>query len=482
MQVARFRMLACSGLGRSHLQVILWIVLVAGLLSFLIVSNINVRPTSESYKTHILAAQERRDAAAVRILRLKRPAPRICSSSDDPLNYILGTGQSLSSGLYSNPAVDTSNSTWPQWTFMTNLGVRQVPDNGLLFPVNPTLISALLPIVSTSTGDGNGETIGATLTWTINDLVRKEGKNPYPVVFTTHGAIGRPYSELKKDSVPYNNALLTVSRVVQIVAPRCVIVRGMTVVHGEADSLAGTSQSQYEQDLLEWQQDYTRDLSRITGQNSPVLEFTDQMNSYTSNAMKPARATSGIPLAQLQAALDHPASVFLVTPKYFLAYTTDGVHLTASSEQRLGEYYAKAYKQTVLDGVPWKPLYPTKFRVSGNRITIAFHVPVPPLIIDRSEVLDPGNAGFVYSETSTHPPVIVAIALKSSDEISITLSHPPEAAPGKRFLSYAWEGILGKSAGPTAGPRGNLRDSDTLTGRYSGRQLYNWCVSFRAKL
>lgn len=472
----------CSNRGRGRLRIILWTILVASLLSFGVLSTVDLKELSKFYKSQVLAARVRHDAAQVRILRSTHFLRGVCTNRNDPLNYVLGTGQSLSSGLYSNPAIDTHNSTWPRWTFMTNLGIRQVPDTGVLLPVDPTLITGLLPITTASTSDDNGETIGATLTWTINDLLRATNKAPYPVVFTTHGAIGRPYDALKRDSIPYDNALLTLAGVSRIVFPRCVVVRALTIIHGEADSLAGTSQATYERDLLDWQRDFNIDLSSVTGQSSQVPEFTDQMNSYTSTAMSPPRSTSVIPLAQLQAAIDYPASVFLVGPKYFLKYTPDGVHLTASSEQLLGEYYGKAYKQTVIDGVPWKPLYPTAFMISGRFITVTFNVPVPPLVLDRILVLDPGNAGFAYSEESNDPPSIVAVALKAADQVRITLSHVPSAAPGKRSLSYAWKGTLNSPAGPTTGPRGNLHDSDSVTGRYSGRRLFNWCVTFRTAL
>jgi hypothetical protein len=465
--------------GRVRLRIILWTILVASLLSFGFLSMVDLKELAEFYAAQVLSARARHNAAQVRIIRSTRSSRNVCTNRNDPLNYVLGTGQSLSSGQRSNPAIDTHNSAWPRWTFMTNLGIRQVPDAGALLPVDPTLIMGLLPIATASTSDGNGETIGATMTWTINDLLRTTNQAPYPVVFTTHGAIRRPYVALQRDSAPYDNALLTIARVSQLVFPRCVVVRALTVIHGEADSLGGTSQATYERDLLDWQRDFTVDLSSVTGQSSQVLEFTDQMNSYTGPLMNPPRSTSVIPLAQLQAAIDHPASVFLVGPKYFLEYTFDGVHLTAASEQLLGEYYGKAYKQTVIDGVPWKPLYPTAFVLSGRFITVTFNVPVPPLVMDRTLVLDPGNAGFAYTEDSNQPPSIVAVGLKAADQVLIRLSHAPNAAPGKRFLSYAWKGIPNNRAGPMTGPRGNLRDSDPVTGRYSGRRLFNWCVTFR---
>src|SRR5579863_6686480 len=48
-----------------------------------------------------------------------------CSNDRDSLNYIIGTGQSLATGWNSNPALDIQNFAWPEWTFMTNLGILQ---------------------------------------------------------------------------------------------------------------------------------------------------------------------------------------------------------------------------------------------------------------------------------------------------------------------------------------------------------------------
>jgi hypothetical protein len=59
--------------------------------------------------------------------------------------------------------------------------------------------------------------------------------------------------------------------------------------------------------------------------------------------------------------------------------------------------------------------------------------------------------------------------------VEITLASAPTGANSR--LRYAYTGTLGNDAGPTSGPRGNLRDSDA-TESPSGRTLYNWCVHF----
>ena len=79
-------------------------------------------------------------------------------------NEIIGTGQSLSTGLFANPPISTT-SQWPTMALMTNLGVRQVPDRGSVYALNPALITGLVPLVEARTPDRDGETIGAGITF-----------------------------------------------------------------------------------------------------------------------------------------------------------------------------------------------------------------------------------------------------------------------------------------------------------------------------
>jgi hypothetical protein len=469
-------------------RILLWTVLIFQCLLLAFAIHVDRRLRLVLGSKPPISTSDKRFFDAVHQFRLVPHDHENCLSPRDPLNYIVGTGQSLATGWNSNPALDIQNSAWPDWTFMTNLGILPVHPREPTTQVDYTRIVRLVPIASVSTYDNNGETIAAAMTWTINDLLRAEGKPQYPVMFSEHAVPAQPYMVLKKDTIPYDNALVTVGRVAQIVAPRCVVVRALTVTHGEADFLNGSSQSEYEDDLVDWQRSFSADLKDVTGQSSDVVEMTDQMNSYTAPAWgKQARATSVIPLAELQAAIDHPNAVILVAPKYFLDYTptslqygVDGIHLTAASEQLLGEYYGRAYKRTVVDGVPWKPVYPTKVSIAGNVITATFNVPVAPLVLDTLHVTDPGNLGFEYSDSTANPPTITSVELHGEGQVRVTLNKAPTAAEGSRYLSYAWSGIIGNPAGPKSGPRGNLRDSDDTVGRYSHQRLFNWCVTFHA--
>ena len=108
--------------GRGRLRIILWTILVASLLSFGFLSMVDLKELAEFYAAQVFSARARHNAAQVRIIRSTRSSRNVCTNRNDPLNYVLGTGQSLSSGQRSNPAIDTHNSAWSRWTFMTNLG------------------------------------------------------------------------------------------------------------------------------------------------------------------------------------------------------------------------------------------------------------------------------------------------------------------------------------------------------------------------
>jgi hypothetical protein len=428
-------------------------------------------------------------AAALAALTLSTGAAKGQSAARPVYNEIIGTGQSLSTGLFANPAISTT-ALWPTVALMTNLGVRQVIDRGQVHVLNPDLITALVPLVETSSSDHDGETIGAGMAFQINELALEAGQPPWPIVFSAHGVTGAPYSILKRGTVPYANSLAAVKRIAAILGRARIrdVVRAVTVTHGESDAIMGISAAEYEADLVQWRSDYDADVRAITGQRERVMLFTDQMNNYTSKVLgSHAAPTSVIPLAQLKAALDYPDSIVLVCPKYWLNYyRKDGAHLTNRSEELLGEKYGEAIERTFVDGAVWKPLYITAATVNANLITLSYHIPSPPLVLDTTMVRDPGNFGFVYIDDSPAPPKIRAVELDGGrNQVRISLSAAPSATAGHRHVQYAYVGSVqcgggGCAAGPVTGPRGNLRDSDPVTSRLDGSDsihLYNWAAT-----
>jgi hypothetical protein len=58
---------------------------------------------------------------------------------------------------------------------------------------------------------------------------------------------------------------------------------------------------------------------------------------------------------------------------------------------------------------------------------------------------------------------------------TITLAVNPTGNTGM-FLSYAWTGTPGASAGPTTGPRGCIRDSDTFVDVFGNTSRNHLCI------
>jgi len=199
--------------------------------------------------------------------------------------------------------------------------------------------------------------------------------------------------------------------------------------------------------------------------------FHTQMSSWTILGS----TTSFIPALQLAASDARPDRLILVGPKYFIPYSFDGLHLDNNGYRWMGEYYARAYRKVVLEKAPWTPLRPTSATLAGRDITVTFAVPAPPLVLDTTAVSDPGNFGFEFHDDSGNTPAIESVTLVAPDQVKVTLAAAPGGA--LRRIRYAYTGVIWSAAGPTTGPRGNLRDSEPAVSP-SGNTLYNWCVHF----
>jgi hypothetical protein len=246
-------------------------------------------------------------------------------------------------------------------------------------------------------------------------------------------------------------------------------VVAVCAVHGESDhdSRNGPYYAGY---LREWQHDYDTDAKSITGQTNDVPMFLCQMSSYTFGNS----ATSLIPSAQLYAT-ENFTNLFLVGPKYFLVYS-DGLHLTAESYRRLGEYYGKVLQKVLVRGERWRPLTPDTIAISGRNIAVEFHVPAPPIVIDTASVLAKDNYGFEYADDLSSAS-ISGVTITGRETLVITLDKVP-TGPHPR-LRYAFTGTPGSWAGANqpGSARGNIRDSDTTPSLY-GSSLANWLVHF----
>lgn len=360
------------------------------------------------------------------------------------VNHVLGTGQSLSVG-----ATSTATSlTQPYSNLMLTSGVQATN-----FFSNP-----FLPLVESSV-----ETISSAMANEISALLLASPGVAHNVLVSVHGAGGTPYSGIKKGTTFYQRGMdqVTGAKARAATDGKTHVVRAVTSIHGESDAAAGSTT--YQADITQWQSDYETDVKAITGQTLSI----PMLHSQNSQG---AQWTT--PLAMLAAHVANPGKVVLVCSKYHMALS-DGTHMTTAGYRHLGEYYAKAYRRIIFDGLPWEPLRPKTITRVGAVITIVFYVPKPPIVIDTTLVALAPGWGFKWSTngagTATEGPAVTAVAVTAADTLQVTLASDPGAA-GKLRYAY-WDQIVAD------GPRGNLRDSDTTASRF-GFDLSNWCVQF----
>lgn len=390
-------------------------------------------------------------------------APAPAPEAEDPepaiahydVNHVLGTGQSLSVGANGFPAL-----------------TRAQPYDNLMFAPGPMpggeFLTRFVPL-----GERGLETMSSAFANLVSKMARDEGRDggSHALLVSAHGKSSTGYWGLRRGTKAYATGLAQVRAAREIARThgQSYVVRAITNVHGESDHVEHNAH--YERDLIAWQADYERDVRAITAQAEPIPMFETQMSSWT----RYGQATSAIPIAQLDAHVHASGKVVLVGPKYHLRYFEDGIHLTNEGYRHMGEDYAKAYRRVVLEGRAWEPVRPRAVTRTGATITIAFYVPSPPLVLDTTTVSDPGSYGFEYVDDSRATPRIASVAVTGPDTVTIDLAAEPTG--GHRRVRYAFTGAPGAHAGPTTGPRGNLRDSDA-TASLSGDALYDWCVHF----
>lgn len=411
------------------------------------------------------------------------------------INHVLSTGQSNSVANSGTPVLST---TQPFSNLMFNVGVMTATNcNGDGCTVYQTP-SSLVPLVE---GDKflsySVETASAGIANQITNIARSvylvgqpAGRTSHDVMVSLHGRSGNSYQCLRRGGCSwhspsyikaFDDGMRQVNDAKALAAARgaSYVVRAVTAIHGETDHyypgfpLAGTDGTpnkilNYSDALLEWQSDYETQVKARTGQTLPVPLFISQMSGWTD---KPASSIANL---QLDAHQRAPGKVVLVTPAYPLPFATDCLHFTSHSNRRLGEYFAKAYLRTVLQGKAWEPVRPTSVTRVGNVLTVKFAVPVPPLVLDTTLVTNPGNYGFRYTDSASTP-AISSVAVTAPDTVTITLASTPTGS--NKHLTYAQNAPSPACPGPTQGPRGNVRDSDTTPSLY-GYSLYNWSVHF----
>lgn len=413
------------------------------------------------------------------------------------VNHVLSTGQSNSVAHEGRPPISLAQ---PFKNLMFDVGVMTSGDcdrEGCTTYQKPSGFAPLVegdtfwwPVETMSSGLANQATMMAT---------SKYGKASHDVLVSLAGRNGLTYWCMRKGGCNYKNGAYLIpydetlkqaadGKALATAQGKSYVVRVATAIHGESDDfgyvsgtpefpLDGTDGSpqaikSYTDALIEWQRDIETGVKAITGQTQDIPLLVSQFSGWNDIP------NSAVTRMQYDAHVRAPGKVVLVAPGYVLDFAPDCRHYTAKGEQTLGAYFGKAYARIVLEGRRWEPVRPTTVTHAGSVITAKFIVPTPPLVIDTTRVTDPGDYGFEVVDATGAKAQIASIVTSGADTVTITLTGP---VPAGARLRYAFTGVPRTCPGRFAGPRGNLRDSDS-TPSQAGTELFNWAVHFEVPI
>ena len=407
-------------------------------------------------------------------------------------NGLIGTGQSLSVGGLGSPLTAI---TQRFNNLKLSLGGAMVP------PFDPALASlAMVPLVepirptdpgypSAYPGNIDGETPHTAMADQITQLVMDApGGHDYVGVHSVVGESGQPMTVIKKNGVfsgsgtgarAYAATLFEVAAIARLAAAQSKTygVGAVTIIHGESDA----GNNNYANDLFQLISDYNTDLLPLTGQAARIPLLVSQQNSVPSGTNQVAVSA----VQQWKAGVDHPGEIVCIGPKYQYSYAVDSgrIHMGAVEYEKLGEKYGQVYFERVVLGHDWQPLQPTSVAVSGNVVTVHFHVPVPPLVWDdtmpspHTAIAEWANGrGFEVSAAGPAQ-TIDAVDIVDGDTVKITCRS--DLTGRQVTVGYAATAD-GAPMAPSGTFRwGHLKDSDPFVGSMTHTAQPNWAVAFQ---
>ena len=190
-------------------------------------------------------------------------------------------------------------------------------------------------------------------------------------------------------------------------------------------------------------------------------------------------------MQQWKAGVDHAGDIVCVGPKYQYSYAGDTgrLHLSALEYEKLGEKIGQVYVERIVLGHDWQPLQPTSAEVSGNVVTVHFHVPVPPLAWDdtmpppHTRIAEWANGrGFEVIGAGGARQTIDAVDIVGADAVAITCHASLAGAPVTVGYAATTDGIARPNGGTFRW--GHLKDSDPFVGSVTNTPQPNWAVAF----
>ncbi|MFG1237998.1 sialate O-acetylesterase [Xanthobacter autotrophicus DSM 597] len=167
----------------------------------------------------------------------------------------------------------------------------------------------------------------------------------------------------------------------------------------------------YKAALAQLHADMVADIKSITGQTeAPLLLLYQTGATYSQDADSAGTPGLHVGMAQLDYALENPATVILAGPVYPMPDKSG--HLNSNGSRWFGQCMGRAAARAIGEGRSWRPLSPLAVeRVTARRLRVHFHVPTPPLQwLDALVVNTPTSFATKGIRISTAANVNVSIA------------------------------------------------------------------------
>lgn len=381
------------------------------------------------------------------------------------INYIMAYGQSLSIGVEAGSLISIAQ-PYSNKTFGS--GVR---GNGGDFSSQKPLVEDDAKPTPDGSSTREAETVCSGMAnYASLCAYRENGVLPadHVIFSSTAGHGSYTIAQLSKGSSWYNSEFLNHIHGAKNLNSD-IALHAIAWLQGETDSTNPSyTQAQHLAALLKLQGDVTADAKAITGQTSPVMFLTYQHSSRV-------KVNDAVPLALLDACQVSDYFYF-VAPTYPFPHAADGLHLLAVGYKWIGAYYGRAYKQAVIDGIKPKAITPKGVIWNGDKVTVQFDVPNPPLVFDTTNLAPTQNYGFsVYAGGVLQS--ISSIEVSNGNSVVITLGSAPTTPPR---VCYAFD-YLGSGLNIQNGASGNLRDSNADTCVINGERkpLFYICPHFK---
>lgn len=360
------------------------------------------------------------------------------------INHVISYGQSLSIGWDGWPALST---TLLHDCLMLGHSVRGIDPWSSQWA--PQQTNTFTPLIATTERLGSDTVLGETVLEMAVNLWRgrmlEQGRAAIGgrrLLASACGVGGQSLEALSKGAATgYYSRLTSCFDKGREAARATGANYGVTAIlflQGEANSSGGpqttSDRREYKELLRRFIGDVRKDLAPF--QQQPPAVFAYQ------TAGSHANETVSIGEAQLELALEDP-SFIMVAPAYALTGTPTG-HLDANGYRALGAHFGRVMHRVLDLGEAWRPLHPIHVSTDRTLLTVAFHVPVPPLVwghpIPGQSQFEIPDRGFTVLDEQGPVP-IDKIEIVSAVAIAITLARSPGPSGLLRYAARRTHGI-----------------------------------------